>query len=311
MRMLDIQILPLIGPEQTVDQVIVHVIDVTERLQLEALVIQNEHFAARGRLAATVAHEVNTPLQSIRNCLYLAGKAQGQQRDTYLELASEELERISTIVRKLLDVKHHGDESTPALINLNTLIERVLLLTGGTLASYGIDIERNFSPTRPMVFGYANHLTQVLLNIILNAVDAMPDGGKLYLNTRSDTLKPETSRQPAFQSNTGGFSATLDAIESVQPAGGQDIVMIEITDTGCGIPPEIQSRMFDPFFTTKASGSGVGLAISQQIVVQHGGQINVHSTPGHGSTFRIILPSGSLTAASPTSGEDEDKENPG
>ncbi len=263
-RMLDVQILPLIGPESLVDQVIVHVLDVTEQLQMESLAIQNEHFAARGRLAATVAHEVNTPLQSIQNCLYLAGKARDGQRETYLNLACEELERISTIVQQLLDLRHPRDDASPSPLNLNTLVEKVLLLTGGTLASYGIDVQRDLMPNPPTVSVYADHITQVILNLILNAVDAMPDGGRLDVRT-----------------------LVGEVLNAGQPTSA---FVIEIGDSGYGISPEIQARMFDPFFTTKSHGSGVGLAISQKIVAQHGGQIQVQSLPGHGSVFRVILP---------------------
>jgi PAS domain S-box-containing protein len=278
-RVLDIQTLPLIGPETPVDQVIVHVVDVTERLQVEALAIQNEHFAARGRMAASIAHEVNTPLQSIQNCLYLAEKASTTQRTTYLGLAREELDRISTIVRQLLDLQQPDENHSPTHINLNALVERVLLLTGGILANHGIDVERELVEDPPLLLGHADHLTQVLLNIILNAVDAMPDGGKLHIQTLvqptdEPMLPSETPR------NTHSPTSTME----------HSMFVMKIRDNGYGIPHDIQSRMFDPFFTTKESGSGVGLAISQRIIRQHGGKINVQSTPGQGSTFTIHLP---------------------
>lgn len=280
---LDIQILPLMGPEQSVDQVIVHVMDVSERIHLEALVIQNEQFAARGRMAATIAHEVNTPLQSIQNCLYLAGNAKEDQRWRYLELACEELERISTIVRQLLD-HHTSDEAgVPSTFNLNMLIERVLVLTGSTLARHGIDVTCDFISDPPLFSGYADHLTQVFLNIVLNAVDAMPDGGKLRVQTQ-------------VVANTRGSAIDADSRTDAAPTversttNGTHLFVIKVTDTGVGIHPEVQARIFEPFFTTKASGSGVGLAVSQRIVVQHYGEMTVQSVPGGGSTFTVTLP---------------------
>ncbi len=272
-RVLDLQTIPLLGPEQTVDQVIVHIVDVTERLQVESLAIQNEHFAARGRMAASIAHEVNTPLQSIQNCLYLAEKANDTQRGSYLKLACEELDRISAIVRQLLNVHHTNEDSTTSLINMNELIERTLLLTGGTLANHGVDVTTTLTPDPPHIQGYADHLTQVLLNIILNAVDAMPDGGKLHIATFI------TQNEPVSWQGDETIAAYVP-----------EYVAIAISDTGIGISQETQARMFDPFFTTKTKGSGVGLAISQRIIHQHNGQITVQSNPGKGTIFRILLP---------------------
>lgn len=277
-RFLDIHSVPLISPEQGVDQVMVSVVDVTERLHLETLALQNEHFAARGRLAATVAHEVNTPLQSIQNCLYLAEKTTSTQRNAYLELAREELERISSIVRQLLDIPHARDDSQPGRININNLVERVLLLTGGTLASYGIDVERDLVANPPRIAGYADHLMQVLLNLILNAIDAMPDGGKLRVHT-------SIARTPPENRYTSPPSDTRETGPLLSPS-----FVIAITDSGCGMAPDVQSHVFDPFFTTRSNGSGVGLAISHRIVAQHGGKIKVQSILGSGSTFTIILP---------------------
>lgn len=296
-RTFDVQTLPLIGPEHTVDQVIIHMMDVTERLHMEALVIQNEHFAARGRMAASIAHEVNTPLQSIQNCLYLAGKANAKQRDAYLNLASEELERISTIVRQLLNV-HDPKDNTPAShINLNTLLERILMLTGSSLANHGIEVERTLVTNPPLFYGHADHLSQVFLNIIMNAIDAMPDGGKLHIQTSiaqnndldanstsllaCDPHHLPTIKHPIYQESTVGTALGADESPSF---------LIQITDTGYGINPDVQAHMFEPFFTTKPQGTGVGLSISQRIITNHNGHIKVQSIPGSGTTFTIALP---------------------
>jgi PAS domain S-box-containing protein len=284
-RTLDIQVVPLFGLHQAIDQVIVHVVDITEQLHLETLAIQNENFAARGRLAAIVAHEINTPLQSIQNCLYLAQQAEEVQRKSYLQLAREELRRISTIVRQLLDLRHLEEEATLSPININGLVERVLLLTGGTLTNHGIETNVELHSNLPPICGYANHLTQVLLNIILNAIDAMPDGGKL--SVRTVQMAPV-----GVASHTGVLQKNGRNKQGVPQNSEEAMVMVEIADTGCGMTPLVQARIFDPFFTTKSDGSGVGLALSQRIISQHRGRIEVKSTIEEGSTFTLLLPIG-------------------
>jgi PAS domain S-box-containing protein len=307
-RVLDVQVLPLMAneprgpggpgepgdPFPLVDQVIVHVVDVTERLQVENLAIQNEHFAAHGRLAATIAHEVNTPLQSIQNCLYLAEKASDAQRTTYLNLAHEEIGRISGIVRQLLNLKLASEEPLHlAPVDLNRLVERVLLLTGGTLANHGIDVARQFAENLPPLPAQPDRLTQVVLNLVLNAIDAMPDGGLLRVATRREKAVtiPQEGKGEAAETTGDRRAPSLSPDGSPDgPAEPLEWLAIDIEDTGCGMAPDVQSRIFDPFFTQKESGSGVGLAISQKIVAQHGGHITVRSQPGVGSRFTIVLP---------------------
>ncbi len=272
---LDVQTLPLLNADQSVDQVILHVVDVTERVHLETLQIENERFAASGKLAATVAHEVNTPLQAIQTFLYLADQEDKQQRQRYLELAGEEIERISRIVQQLLDL-YRPPQETLCSLDINALIERVLLLTGSTLTRHGIDVEYDLTPDLPLFWGDPDHLTQVLLNLVLNAVAAMPNGGQLRFRTRSDI----DQLAPASFLPLPGISCT----ESPK------FVVIHISDTGCGIPPDILPHIFEPFFTTRSDGSGLGLTISRRIIAQHGGTINVESIPGVGTTFVIVFP---------------------
>jgi PAS domain S-box-containing protein len=288
-RVLDMQTVPLASPtpDPQVDQVIMQVMDITERLQVESLAIQNEHFAAQGRLAATVAHEVNTPLQSIQNCLYLARKASEGQRDNYLTLACEEIGRISSILRQLLELKHPPENEDPTMVDVNQVIERVLLLTEGMLANHGIDVECRYAPDLPPTCGYPDRLTQVILNLVLNAMDAMPDGGKLWVNTASeagDQCRTEMAHQQ------GTMTVPFASGWNLPPPRSAQSIRIEIIDTGYGIPGDMQARIFDPFFTMKQDGTGIGLAISRKIIVQHGGRITVHSVPGSGSTFTMVLP---------------------
>lgn len=257
-RVLDIHTIPLVGNASYTDHIIVYVKDVTEQLQLQSMMIQNERFAASGKLAAMVAHEINTPLQSIQSCLYLASNPQDPQRDSYLQLAREELNRIGTIVNQMLDLYRFREpgqvERVP--LNLHRLLERVLLLISNTLVRKGIRVERDLAAELPSLPGNANEVTQALLNLVVNAIDAMPNGGTLHIRTNC--------HQP-------------------------DSIVLSITDTGVGIPPKIQSTIFDPFFTTKPHGSGLGLAVVQQIMSRHGGTVTVSSTPDEGSTFTLTF----------------------
>lgn len=235
--------------------------DITERAQLEAMAIDNERFAANSVLTATVAHEVNTPLHTIKTCLYLADSDDQDQRTTYLTLAQDEIDRISHILRQLLDLyRTHDGGDVP--INANTLIERVLVLTSNVFAQAGIQVESALLPQLPTFMGQPNQMTQILLNILLNAIAAMPNGGTLQLTT----------------------STTNEA------STGQTYVVITIADNGIGMADEVRERIFEPFFTTKAEGSGLGLAVCKRLVEQHGGTISVTSELGEGSSFRIAFP---------------------
>lgn len=266
-HVLDIRTLTIPEPAPSAHTVIAHIADVTEQVQLEAMALDNERFAANGKLAATVAHEVNTPLHTIKTSLYLADRADTAQRSTYLKLAQEEIDRIGHILRQLLDLYRAGSGSLVE-IDCNAQIERMLLLTGSTLARHGIQVQRQLPPDLPPLLGHTEQITQVLINLILNAVDAMPGGGQLAIRT----------------------GVTPANCQETPPGGQAGTLFIELSDTGIGMSAEVQARIFEPFFTTKPDGSGLGLAVSQKLIHQHGGSLTVQSTPGAGSTFLITLP---------------------
>lgn len=248
-------------------RVLLRLTDVTERVQLESLAIQNEQLAASSRLAAIVAHEVNTPLQAIQNFLYLAAGSSGTKLNSFLSLIGEEIERIGVMVRRLLDF-HRPDDGLLKPLSLNGLIERVLLLTGSTLTKKRIAIELDLADNLRPFTGRSDHMTQVLLNLIWNAIDSMPNGGTLRLHT----FRRARRNHPAM-------------------------LVLELQDTGPGISPDLQLRIFEPFFTTKIQGTGLGLAVSKQIITQHGGMIDVRSEVGVGSTFVITLSEAADAAA--------------
>ncbi|NJN68335.1 MAG: PAS domain S-box protein [Chloroflexaceae bacterium] len=176
-QVLDIRAISLAGPDGRMEQLILHVVDVTEQVQLQSRMIQNERFAASGRLVASVAHEVNTPLQAILTALSLAQRSKtAADRRLFLSHAMDEVQRVAHIVRQLLDLYRPG-MTMPGPVHLNVLIERSLLLTRQWFDERKVTIVHHLDKDIPTVRGYANELTQVLLNLLTNARDAMPSGG--------------------------------------------------------------------------------------------------------------------------------------
>lgn len=265
---IDFRTLPLASADRAVDQVVLHITDVTARLEFEELALTNERLATSGRLAAIVAHEVNSPLQAIQNTLFLASTDNREERTGYLAMIAEEIDRVGGLIRRLHEFNRPGaSEALP--IDVAALIERVLALVGNTMARQRIGVAFLRPPTLPPLIARADQLTQVLLNLFLNAVDAMPHGGTLTVCASLLSTSPE--------------QLELDPLAS-------EAIVIEVSDSGSGIAPEVLQRIFDPFVTTKQEGSGLGLAISRQIVEQHRGTISVRNEPAGGATFTIALP---------------------
>jgi two-component system NtrC family sensor kinase len=177
----------------------------------------------------------------------------------------DEIERIATIVRRMRDFYRPAREGLQPT-HLDAVLESVLELTSKQLQHSQVTVERMWADYIPEIQTNPDHLKQVFLNLILNAVDAMPTGGTLYISTDLDQVQGGDDQQSA-------------------PA-----VRIEFSDTGEGMPPEVVSRLFEPFFTTKESGTGLGLSVSYGIIQAHNGQITVESHPGMGTIFTILLP---------------------
>jgi PAS domain S-box-containing protein len=236
----------------------------------QARLIQSEKTAAMGRLLASIAHEINNPLQSVLGCLTLAEEelAEGQRHEEvrpYLEVASSEIERIASIVQRTRDFYRPAPEGQQ-LTDVHAVLDSVLALSGKQLQHSRVTVKRQWSSDLPKILANPDHLRQVFLNLVLNAKDAMPQGGMLHLCTA------------AAQVQGGGLKSSLPAIR------------ITFRDTGLGMSPETQSRLFEPFFTTKEQGMGLGLSISYSIIKSHRGQISVESQTGEGTTFTILLP---------------------
>jgi PAS domain S-box-containing protein len=272
----DMQLLPVL-PIHTSDgeisqpkvrQMVLHIANVTERLQLEKLQLENERLATIRKLSQIIAHEVNTPLQTILNALEGLQLADERYRTHFLSLAQTEIERIGAIVHRLKDPLQSPPQ-TLEVVDIANLLERVLILTDATLRKYHIVVKRNIAPDLPMVYARPDQLTQVFLNLILNAIEAMPEGGTLRV---------------------AGMAKTTDAASGNGHANSIGVVVVEIHDTGMGIDPDIQEHIFDSFFTTRELGTGLGLAVSQKIVTDHQGSISVQSQPGVGSVFTVTLP---------------------
>jgi len=229
-----------------------------ERLtSAEAAMLQTARLAAVGQLAASIAHEINNPLYAARNCLHLLEEdLPAELRDSqYLSIAREQLTRIAGIIERMRDF-YRPQRGDLAPADLNEMLEGTLALAG--LNSRHVVGKVIFAPDPrlPPVVGNSDQLRQVFLNLLLNAIDAMPDGGTLTVRT----------------------------------IAGPTVAVVEVQDTGIGIAEDIRARLFEPFFTNKPTGTGLGLSISAHIVTQHGGQIEVDSRVGHGSTFRVVLP---------------------
>jgi PAS domain S-box-containing protein len=267
----DLRAFPLQTAGEPVEQVVLHLVNVTERLQLQELMLQNERLAARGRLAAIVAHEVNSPLQAIQNLLYLAANDNATERDSYLGMITNEIDRISGLIRRLLDIHKPGDAERRQ-VDVNDVVEKVLALIRSISARHNIRVTTDLNAAVPRVLGRGDQLTQVLLNLIMNAIEAMPGGGELRI------------RSGARAARSADGLRMLDA--------GR-VVEIEVADTGSGLASDTLARVFEPFFTTKQQGSGLGLAISAQIVEQYGGRLLARND-AVGAVFTVLIPVAAL-----------------
>ena len=233
--------------------------DITERKQLEQQVQNSERLASIGQLAAGVAHEINNPLGGILNCLYniRKGTLTPERAQEYLHFMEDGLQRVQRIVRQLLDFSQQR-ELELALANLHPILDRVGVLTEHVFVERQAVLEKHYDESLPSLMIDAPMIEQVLMNLVLNAVQSLQKGGHVSLTTRKHD----------------------DACE------------ILVEDNGCGIASHVRPHIFDPFFTTKGTGegSGLGLSVSLGIVQRHGGEMLVESEEGKGTRFTVRLP---------------------
>jgi two-component system NtrC family sensor kinase len=225
----------------------------------QAQLILAEKLAAMGRLAASIAHEINNPLQAIHNCLHLTLKKplNEEKKTRYLGMAQEEVERLITIVQRMLEF-YRSSRGGMAPTDVHTIIENVLALSSKRLQHGKITVIKKLAPDLSAINAVSDQLKQVFLNIVINAIEAMPEGGELCIETKL---------------NDDG-----------------DGLSVAFTDTGVGLSEKDQENIFEPFFTTKATGTGLGLSVSYGIIERHGGRIGVQSELGEGATFTVHLP---------------------
>jgi signal transduction histidine kinase len=236
-----------------------------ERRRIEQILFDSEKLAATGRLAASIAHEINNPLEAIKNALYLlTNKIPADDSNAkFLQIATKETVRVSRILRQMLGF-YRAPKMEPT--DINRLVEESEGLVEKHLRQNRIKVENNLDPLLPRVIAAADQIKQVLLNLMLNAQQAMPEGGTLFVSTRV----------------SHGADPDFLISESVQ---------IQIRDTGRGISEEHLPHIFEPFFSTKnEKGTGLGLWVSQGIVQAHGGSIKLRSRQGRGTVFSVALP---------------------
>jgi two-component system, cell cycle sensor histidine kinase and response regulator CckA len=230
--------------------------DITARKQMEQYVLHTERLAAMGRLAAAMAHEINNPLHSISNGLELVldfPLDSGEQRQ-YLQAALREIERLQVLAGRVLDFARPPQlEQRP--VSVADIVEHALALSSKQLQHNRIAVDLNLPGDLPLVMASRDHLTQVFLNLIINAIEAMPQGGLLRISA----------------------SRAADKVE------------LSFADTGSGIAHESLPMIFEPFFTTKEDGTGLGLAVSHTIIQQHMGDIKARNT-ATGAVFVLTLP---------------------
>ena len=229
-----------------------------ERRRVEQQLFESEKLAAVGRLAASIAHEVNNPLEAIKNALYLMQTgAEGDKNSRFLEIARKETERVSHIIRQMLGFARRPGEVD--WVDVNQLLEETLVLLEKKMRQLRIKITKSFDESLPRVKARADQLRQVFLNLIINAQQAIEGDGEILISTS----RYEQALQPS--------------------------IVVQLTDTGVGIAEDDLARIFDPFFSTGKKGTGLGLWVTQDIVRQHGGRIEVSSEIGRGTVFSIVL----------------------
>jgi signal transduction histidine kinase len=235
------------------------VLDLTRRREAERRAREAEHLASIGTLAAGLAHDIGTPMNVILGYADMLERQleEGRHRER-AHIIGEQVKRISHLVHTLLHLARPSDEQQRVPVELAKVVEDSLDFLGEKLRKRAISVSRHLQPT-PAVQGDPNQLQQVLVNLFVNAADAMAEGGTLRVGLRS---------------------------------AEDDQVELRVADTGCGIPPQDVERIFEPFFTTKETGqgTGLGLLVTKRIVFDHGGRIDVKSREGEGTEFRIVLP---------------------
>jgi signal transduction histidine kinase len=255
---------PVYGPDGNIQAITAASLEITTQRKAERALIQTEKLAAVGRLASSIAHEINNPLESVTNLLYLAEhSATLDEARRYIQTAEIELRRASAITAQTL--RFHKQASNPQAIDLGELVSDVLSVFHGRIVNGSVEVSHR-SRTRKLLRCFEGEIRQVLSNLVSNALDAMPNGGRLILRDR----------------------------EATHWQTGERGVVVTVADSGSGMNSEVQTRVFNPFFTTKGLiGTGLGLWVSREIVDRHRGALHFRSSQSplhHGTIFTLFLP---------------------
>jgi signal transduction histidine kinase len=224
-----------------------------------------DRLASLGTLIASLAHEIRNPLVSIKTFTQLLPERIEDEefRNYFLKVASGEIDRLTGLINELLGFARPSEPRLEGE-DVNALIDKMEILVATEARKKNVTLNKNYARDLPQIKADAEQLKQVLLNILLNAIQATQGEGKIWIETRQVQVPVEDRVEPFTQ--------------------------IEVRDTGMGIPRENLERIFDPFFSTRPEGSGLGLAISHQIIHDHGGFISVESEVGKGTSFKVHLP---------------------
>jgi PAS domain S-box-containing protein len=266
----ELSVSPLRGSEGKELGVIGVFRDLSRMRQLEDRLRRSDRLAALGELAAHLAHEIKNPLTPLLTfSRHLPRKFEDPEfREKFRTVVPRELERINGIVEGLLELARPA-RLTFKPVRVPALLERTVELYGARIETQRVTVQREYGRDVPTIWADQEALYQALVNLVTNALDAMPTGGRLLLRA--------------------GWSDGRDAVLP-GPSGAGRRMALEIEDTGDGIAAAAIDRIFNPFFSTKDGGTGLGLALTHKIVEDHGGSIDVRSTPGVGTTFRVVLP---------------------
>ncbi len=260
--------------------------------------VRKDRLASLGALSATMAHEINNPVAGVRNVATLMNrllKDEGLPPEgvakfrAYLEQVEEETGRVGRIVTDLLSFSRQG-QPVREPTDLNAVLQNTLTLLSPRLHQYWIWCKLEADESLPLVPCDKAQIMQVVLNLVMNAAEAMTDGGEIVLRTRYEGSSGPWVGAGGEKPRDAAESSGLEGDPGI--VGDRGVAVVEVQDCGRGIPEDVQARVFDPFFTTKPEGQGVGLglAVVYGIVDAHGGTIELRSKPGEGTTARVILP---------------------
>jgi PAS domain S-box-containing protein len=262
--------------------------DITMAIKSQEALLANEKLAVAGRLAATIAHEIHNPLDSVSNLLFLMdGQSTPQESETFLQLAKQEIARVTQISRAMLSL--YREAKAPVAIDIKDMLESILLLMDRRFIALGVTVEPELPPGL-VVHGFPAELRQVFTNLLTNAAEA---SGTRYTNgqtsaaSASDTFTPRPEAVVQLAAKPCPSGPVLNGLR--REAG----VLVTIRDKGAGIPAEVLTNLFKPFFTTKGErGTGLGLWVSRGIMNKHGGSIELESSTDpehHGTTVNVFL----------------------